>query len=62
MEEYLSREEEIIVRNWLKTGQKLQPTLDEWEPSVQSAADKIKAVQVWNWGIAYSPKNGNWLL
>ena len=41
---------------------KLEPTLDEQEPSVQSAADRIKAVEIWSWGITYSPKPGNWLL
>ena len=52
MKEYLSREEEIIVRNWkkklkLKNCQKLQTILDEQEFSVQSAPDRTKAVHVW---------------
>ena len=46
----------------LKIFQKLQPILDKQELSVQSAADRTKAVQVWNWGITYSPKPGNWPL
>ena len=37
----------------LKTCHKSQPTLDEQEPSVQSAVDRAKTVQVWSWRITY---------
>ena len=36
-------------------------TLDEQEPSVQSA-DRTKAVQVWSWGNMYLQKPGKWSL
>ena len=52
MEEYVSKEEEIIIRNWkkrkLKTKTLLTITmLDEREPSAQSA-ERAKAVWVWS--------------
>ena len=52
MEKYLSRKSQLLFkiekRGSLKltTFQKLQPVLDEQEPSVQSAAGRTKAVQV----------------
>ena len=66
MEKYLSRKSQLLFKIetrgslTLKTFQKLQPVLDEQEPSVQSAIGRTKAVQVWSWGIKYSP--GNWPL
>ena len=62
MGKYLSRKRKLLFEiekkeSWkVKTCQKLQPTLDEQELSVQSAAGRIKAKQVWSWGITYSPK------
>ena len=56
-EKYLSRKRELLFEieekeSWkLNTCQKLQPILDEQEPSVQSTADRTKAVQVWSWEI-----------
>ena len=35
-------------------------SLDEQEPSVQSA-DRTKAVEVWSWGNMYLSKPGKWL-
>ena len=51
-EKYLSRKRELLFEieekeSWkLNTCQKLQPILDEQEPSVQSTADRTKGLQV----------------
>ena len=61
MEKYLSRKRKLLFEiekkesQKLKACQKLQPILDEQELSVQSAANRSKVLQVWSWGITYSP-------
>ena len=56
-EQYFSRKRKLLFEteekeSWKQnTCQKLQPILDKQKPSVQSAAERTKAVQVWSWGI-----------
>ena len=58
MEEYFQNCCSELKKGKLKTKKLLKITIiDEQEPSVQSA-DKIKEVQVWNWGNMSSLKTG----
>ena len=69
MEKYLSRKKKLMFEIEKKESQKLKSLskftiyiLDEQEPSVRSAANRTKTVQVWSCRMTYLPKSGNWPL